>query len=45
MPAISLPLLCTPENLPLGVQLVAARRADGPLLRSARWLERALAAK
>jgi Asp-tRNA(Asn)/Glu-tRNA(Gln) amidotransferase A subunit family amidase len=42
MPALSLPLLSTPENLPLGVQLVGARRADGPLLRSARWLERAL---
>ena len=45
MPAISLPLLATPEQLPLGVQLVAARRADGPLLRTARWLERTLASE
>ncbi|HKO93068.1 MAG TPA: amidase family protein, partial [Polyangiaceae bacterium] len=43
MPAISLPLLATPDRLPLGVQLVGSRRADGPLLRTARWLERTLA--
>jgi Asp-tRNA(Asn)/Glu-tRNA(Gln) amidotransferase A subunit family amidase len=42
MPALSLPLLATQDGLPLGVQLVGARRADGPLLRTARWLERAL---
>lgn len=38
MPAVSLPLLETPEGLPLGVQVVGARRADGKLLRTARWL-------
>jgi Asp-tRNA(Asn)/Glu-tRNA(Gln) amidotransferase A subunit family amidase len=42
MPALSLPLLATEDGLPLGVQLVGARRADGPLLRTARWLECAL---
>lgn len=38
MPAISLPILET-EGLPVGVQLVGARRDDGRLLRTARWLE------
>lgn len=42
MPALSLPLLATEDGLPLGLQLVGARRADGPLLRTARWLERSL---
>lgn len=38
MPAISVPLLEV-EGLPLGVQLVGARRDDGRLLRTARWLD------
>lgn len=38
MPAISLPLLEV-DGLPLGVQLVGARRDDGRLLRTARWLQ------
>ncbi|HRY07458.1 MAG TPA: amidase [Hyphomicrobiaceae bacterium] len=38
MPAISVPLLEV-DGLPLGVQLVGARRDDGRLLRTARWLE------
>lgn len=37
-PCVSLPLLEV-DGLPLGVQLVAPRGADGPLLRVARWLE------
>jgi len=43
LPALSLPLLRGSDGLPLGVQLVGARGADARLLRSARWLERALA--
>jgi Asp-tRNA(Asn)/Glu-tRNA(Gln) amidotransferase A subunit family amidase len=42
VPAVTLPLL-EADGLPMGVQLVAARRDDGRLLRAARWLERALA--
>ena len=37
-PAISLPLLQGANELPLGVQLVAARHDDARLLRNARWL-------
>ena len=37
MPAVSLPLL-EANGLPLGVQLVAKRRGDAHLLRTARWL-------
>jgi Asp-tRNA(Asn)/Glu-tRNA(Gln) amidotransferase A subunit family amidase len=37
-PAITLPLLETPEGLPLGVQLVGRRGDDARLLRTARWL-------
>jgi Asp-tRNA(Asn)/Glu-tRNA(Gln) amidotransferase A subunit family amidase len=39
VPAVSLPLLEV-DGLPMGVQLVAARRDDGRLLRTARWLVR-----
>ena len=39
MPALSLPLMTGPGNLPLGVQLVAARGMDARLLRTARWLQ------
>ncbi len=38
-PCVSLPLL-EAGGLPLGVQLVGPRGADGPLLRTAQWLER-----
>jgi Asp-tRNA(Asn)/Glu-tRNA(Gln) amidotransferase A subunit family amidase len=37
VPAVTLPLL-EADGLPMGVQLVSARRDDGRLLRSARWL-------
>lgn len=38
VPAVTLPLL-EADGLPIGVQLVGARRDDGRLLRTARWLE------
>ncbi|NND40555.1 MAG: amidase [Silicimonas sp.] len=37
-PAITLPLLTSESGLPMGVQLVGPRHADGRLLRTARWL-------
>jgi Asp-tRNA(Asn)/Glu-tRNA(Gln) amidotransferase A subunit family amidase len=37
-PAVTLPLLRSTASLPLGVQLVARRGGDAPLLRTARWL-------
>jgi Asp-tRNA(Asn)/Glu-tRNA(Gln) amidotransferase A subunit family amidase len=37
-PCVNLPLLDV-DGLPMGVQLVGPRGADGPLLRCARWLE------
>jgi len=37
VPAVTLPLL-EADGLPIGVQLISARRDDGRLLRSARWL-------
>lgn len=44
MPALNLPLLHAPDNLPLGLQLVGRRGDDARLLRSARWLVRQLQA-
>jgi Asp-tRNA(Asn)/Glu-tRNA(Gln) amidotransferase A subunit family amidase len=41
VPAVTLPLL-EAEGLPIGVQLVGARRDDARLLRTARWLEQHL---
>jgi Asp-tRNA(Asn)/Glu-tRNA(Gln) amidotransferase A subunit family amidase len=40
-PSVTLPLL-EADGLPMGVQLVGARRDDGRLLRTARWLVRHL---
>ncbi len=37
-PALNLPLLQSPAELPLGVQLVGARGDDARLFRSSRWL-------
>jgi aspartyl-tRNA(Asn)/glutamyl-tRNA(Gln) amidotransferase subunit A len=37
-PCVTLPLLEV-DGLPMGVQLTGPRGADGPLLRTARWLE------
>jgi Asp-tRNA(Asn)/Glu-tRNA(Gln) amidotransferase A subunit family amidase len=42
-PAVTLPLMEV-DGMPLGVQLVGARRDDGRLLRTARWLGAHLAA-
>jgi Asp-tRNA(Asn)/Glu-tRNA(Gln) amidotransferase A subunit family amidase len=39
-PAITLPLLTGPENMPLGVQLVGNLRDDARLIAAAAWLER-----
>jgi Asp-tRNA(Asn)/Glu-tRNA(Gln) amidotransferase A subunit family amidase len=38
VPALNLPLMRGENGLPLGVQLVGARRGDARLLRTARWL-------
>jgi Asp-tRNA(Asn)/Glu-tRNA(Gln) amidotransferase A subunit family amidase len=43
MPAVTLPLLRGANGLPLGVQLVGRRNCDARLLRTARWLEKAVA--
>jgi Asp-tRNA(Asn)/Glu-tRNA(Gln) amidotransferase A subunit family amidase len=45
VPALSLPLMTGADGLPLGVQLVGRRHADARLLRTARWLERQVAAE
>jgi Asp-tRNA(Asn)/Glu-tRNA(Gln) amidotransferase A subunit family amidase len=37
-PAINVPLLQSPEGLPIGVQLVGAKGDDARLFRSTRWL-------
>ena len=42
VPAVTLPLLTGAKGLPVGVQLVAGRRNDGRLLRTARWLVNSL---
>ncbi|MEQ1650295.1 MAG: amidase [Hyphomicrobiaceae bacterium] len=42
-PCVTLPLLQDEAGLPMGVQLVGARRDDGRLLRTARLFERQLA--
>ncbi len=39
LPAVSLPLLQSSNDIPIGVQLVGARNDDGRLLRTARWLD------
>jgi Asp-tRNA(Asn)/Glu-tRNA(Gln) amidotransferase A subunit family amidase len=44
MPAVSLPLLESPNGLPIGVQLVGPRDGDARLLRTARWLAAHVAA-
>ena len=41
-PAISLPLMATPQGMPLGVQLIGRRGNDARLLRTARWLVKTL---
>ena len=42
VPSVNLPLMQGEAGLPLGVQLVGARRDDARLLRAARWLEQQL---
>ena len=41
-PALSLPLLQGPNNMPLGAQLVSYRGDDARLFRTARWLVKSL---
>lgn len=43
-PALTMPLLQGPADLPIGVQLVGARGDDGRLFRTANWLIKALEA-
>jgi Asp-tRNA(Asn)/Glu-tRNA(Gln) amidotransferase A subunit family amidase len=43
VPALSLPLMQGSHGMPMGVQLVGARGDDARLLRTARWLELAVA--
>ena len=43
LPALTLPAGRTPTGLPLGLQLVGSYTRDGDLLRTARWVEQALA--
>ena len=38
MPCVTLPLLQSADDLPIGVQLVGPRYGDARLLRTARWL-------
>jgi Asp-tRNA(Asn)/Glu-tRNA(Gln) amidotransferase A subunit family amidase len=44
MPAVTLPLMQGANGLPLGVQLVGRKGYDARLLRTARWLEKKVAA-
>jgi Asp-tRNA(Asn)/Glu-tRNA(Gln) amidotransferase A subunit family amidase len=44
VPAVTLPLLTGANGMPIGVQLVGRRHADGRLLRTARWLVNTLGA-
>lgn len=43
-PAVTLPLFASASGLPIGVQLIGRRHDDARLLRTARWLERMVAA-
>jgi Asp-tRNA(Asn)/Glu-tRNA(Gln) amidotransferase A subunit family amidase len=42
-PAVTLPLLSGPSGMPLGVQLVGRHGADARLLRTSRWVVKAVA--
>lgn len=42
-PAITLPILSDAAGMPMGAQLVGRRGEDGRLLRTARWLQQAIA--
>jgi Asp-tRNA(Asn)/Glu-tRNA(Gln) amidotransferase A subunit family amidase len=42
MPCVTLPAGSGPDGLPVGVQLIARRHADEPLLQVALWVERSL---
>jgi Asp-tRNA(Asn)/Glu-tRNA(Gln) amidotransferase A subunit family amidase len=43
VPAVSLPAGQGPQGLPLGLQVIAARRADDRLLAAARWCDETIA--
>ena len=42
MPALNLPLLQGPNDMPIGAQLVGGKGDDGRLFRTAKWLIEAL---
>ncbi|MEM8540897.1 MAG: amidase [Pseudomonadota bacterium] len=44
LPCLTMPLMVGAQNLPIGVQLIGALERDDRLLRTARWMERALLA-
>ncbi|XDB00152.1 amidase [Sulfitobacter sp. LCG007] len=44
LPCVTLPLLVGESGLPVGVQLIGPAERDGRLLRTARWLQKTLAA-
>jgi len=44
MPALNIPAMHAENGLPMGLQLVGPRNSDARLLRTAKWLERRLAA-
>lgn len=44
LPAVSLPLLCSGDGMPIGVQLVGRYGDDARLLRTASWLQGAVGA-
>lgn len=44
LPCVTLPILSSAENMPVGVQLVGSREEDDRLMRSARWMLNKLSA-
>jgi Asp-tRNA(Asn)/Glu-tRNA(Gln) amidotransferase A subunit family amidase len=42
LPSLSLPLLTSSNNLPIGVQIIGAAEQDDRLMRTAHWLLKTL---